>query len=199
MQLPKIVNINPRGAMNKLDELKTFIVEEEVDVAFVSESHDRDNFKLQENLSLSQHEIFSNLDQRKEKGGRPAIIVNNVKYVVENLTNTLVDIPWGVEMMWVMLTLRNSTSSSIIQNIVLGCIYCKPNSKKKSVLLDHIAQTYNFLSSKYGRGLYWLLAGDTNDLNLDPILSLSPNLQSVVKTPTRLNPDRILDNIITDM
>ena len=66
-------------------------------------------------------------------------------------------------------------------------------------MLDHIAETYNFLNMKYGKGLHWLLAGDTNDLKLDPILSLSPNLKSVVLTPTRLNPDKILDNIITDM
>ena len=49
------------------------------------------------------------------------------------------------------------------------------------------------------KGLYWSLAGDTNDLKLDQILNLSPNLKSVVLTPTRLNPDKILDNIITDM
>ena len=65
--------------------------------------------------------------------------------------------------------------------------------------LDHIAQTYNFPSTKYGKGLYWILAGDTNDLKLVSILNLSPNMKSVVLSPTRLNPDRILDNIITDM
>jgi hypothetical protein len=105
----------------------------------------------------------------------------------------------SVEVTWALLTPKKVTNDSIVQNIVLGCIYCKPNSKKKTALLDHIAETYNFLNMKYGKGLHWLLAGDTNDLKLDPILSLSPNLKSVVLTPTRLNPDKILDNIITDM
>ena len=36
-------------------------------------------------------------------------------------------------------------------------------------------------------------------MNLGPILNLSPTLKSVVTKPTRLNPDRILDNIITDL
>ena len=36
-------------------------------------------------------------------------------------------------------------------------------------------------------------------MNLRPILNLSPSLKSVVTKPTRLNPDRILDNIITDL
>ena len=63
----------------------------------------------------------------------------------------------------------------------------------------HRAETYNQLNAKYGKGLYWILAGDTNDLKLDPILHLSPNLKSVVTKPTRLNPDRVLDNIIKDL
>ena len=35
---------------------------------------------------------------------------------------------------------------------------------------------------------------------MDPLrVDLTPNMKSVVTNPTRLNPDRILDNIITDM
>ena len=56
-----------------------------------------------------------------------------------------------------------------------------------------------FFELKIWEGLFWILTGDTNDLNLDPILHLHPNLKIVVTKPTRLNPDRILDNIITDL
>ena len=44
-----------------------------------------------------------------------------------------------------------------------------------------------------------IIAGDTIRLNLNPILSLSPNLKQVVRVPTRLNPDAILDVIITTL
>ena len=118
---------------------------------------------------------------------------------MQDLTNTVIQIPWGVEVTWALLTPKNISSDSIIQNIILGSIYSKPNSKKKTATLDHIAQTYNFLNAKHGNGTYCILAGDTNDMKLDAILNLSPNLKSVVTKPTRLNPDRILDNIITDM
>ena len=40
LNLPKIMNINPRSAMNKLEELKTFFEEESIDCAFISESHE---------------------------------------------------------------------------------------------------------------------------------------------------------------
>ena len=199
LHLPKVMNLNPRSAMNKIEELTTFIEEEEIDVAFISESHDRENKRLEDNINLEDHVVISNIHQRQGKGGRPAIIANNRKYNVQNLTNTLISLPWGVEITWALLTPKSVSNDSIIQNIDLGSMYSKPKSKYKTAMVDHIAETYNFLNTKYGKGLYWMLAGDTNDLKLDPILSLSPNLKSLVKNPTRLNPDRILDNIITDM
>ena len=63
---------------------------------------------------------------------------------------------------------------------------------------------YNVLNTKYGKGLYWCISGDTNQIKLDPILHLSTNLKSVVTEPTRIdhkNPKKssILDNIITDL
>ena len=166
---------------------------------FISESHDRENKRLEEHFDLENFKVISNIYQRQEKGGRPALIVNTEKYNVQDITNTLVQLPWGVEVTWAILTPKNVSSDSTIQNIVLGSVYSKPNSKKKKATLDHIAETYNFLNAKFGKGLFWILAGDTNDLNLAPILHLSPTLKSVVTKPTRLNPDRILDNIITDL
>ena len=38
LHLPKILNLNPRSAMNKIEELQTFIEEQNIDCAFISES-----------------------------------------------------------------------------------------------------------------------------------------------------------------
>ena len=81
----------------------------------------------------------------------------------------------------------------------MASIYSKPDSRKKSVLLDHISETYNLLCSKYTDGLHFLIAGDTNDLKLDPILNLSQNMRQVVTEFTRMNPPRMLDPILTKM
>ena len=53
--------------------------------------------------------------------------------------------------------------------------------------------------ARYGTGLQFIIAGDTNRLNLSPILNISPSLKQVVQVPTRLNPDVTLDPIITTM
>ena len=113
-------------------------------------------------------------------------------------------IPWGVEVTWALLAPKEIPKGSIVKRIILGAIYVKPKSKKKSATLDHIAEVYNLLNTKYGKETFWILAGDTNDLKLGPILDLNSNLKSVVKKPTRLNPKNlnkssILDNIITDL
>ena len=192
--------------MNKTKQISRFIEEENIDVAFISESHDRENKRLEDHIKLNTHSVISNLYQRptKEKGGRPALVVNKVKYNVENLTNTSIIIPWGVEITCAMLTPKQISKDSVVKKIILGAIYVKPSSKKKTALIDHIAEVYNTLRSKHGKGLYWCLAGDTNDLKLGPILRLNANLKSIVKKSTRINPKnqlktRILDNIITDL
>ena len=199
LDLPNILNVNPRSVYNKANELVTFIEEECVDLICISESWERENLTLNEIIQIENYSIISNVHQRRGRGGRPAIIVNSEKYQVENLTQTVIDIPWGVEVVWALLSPNRVTNASSIQKLVVASIYSKPDSRKKSVLLDHISQVYCLLSSKYGNGLHWILCGDTNDLKLDPILHLNVNLRQCVKFPTRLNPPKMLDPIITTL
>ena len=95
LSLPKVLNLNPRSIYNKIDEFKTFVTEEQVDLTCMSESWEREDLTLDKVINIDDHEVISNVHQRTGKGGRPAIIVNTKKYHVENLTNTLVNIPWG--------------------------------------------------------------------------------------------------------
>ena len=148
---------------------------------------------------LDNHTIISNVSQRTGTSGRPAIFANHSKYEVQNVTNTLVQIPWGVEAVWCVwcvLTPKNISNDSQIQKIACCAVYCKPNSKKKTLLLDHISDAYNVLKTKFGRGLHFVITGDTNDWKLDSILSLDPNFSQIVKHWTRMNPPAILDPII---
>ena len=192
-------NINPRSIYNKIDEFHNFVKEEEVDVIFISESWEREHLPLEEIIKLEDFFTISNVSQRKEVGGRPALVVNTKKYHVQNVTNSLVQIPWGVEAVWCVLTPTNVTHDSKIQKIACCSFYSKPDSRKKTLFLDHISEAYNILNVKYGRGLHFALAGDANDLNLNPILSLSPNLIQIVQDYTRMNPPNMLDPIITSM
>ena len=197
LDLPSVINLNPRSIYNKKNEFHTLVNELSVSLIFMSESWERENETLDEIIELENYEVISNVHQRSGVGGRPALIINNNDYHVQNLTNTMVSIPYGVEITWALLTPKQIYPTSIVKKIAVAAIYSKPNSKKKTTLLDHISQTYHMLSAKYLDGLHFILAGDTNDLKLDSILSLSPNMRQVVQTPTRGT--KILDPIITTL
>ena len=133
----------------------------------MSESHERwyptqknEKQTLDEIINIDDHIVISNPSQRNGKGGRPALIVDNTKYMVQNLTQSEIIIPWGVEIVWAVLTPFNTTIDSNIQKIVVGSLYCKPNSRKKTALLDHIAEVYQLMNTKYARGLHWIIAED---------------------------------------
>ena len=138
LSLPTLCNLNPRSVYNKRDEFHTLVKEEELDAIFLSESWEREYLPLEKIINLEDHTVVSNVHQRTGIGGRPAIIANHKKYNIQNLTNTVIQIPWGVEAVWCLLTPKNVTHDSKIQKIACCAIYCKPNSKKKSLLLDHI-------------------------------------------------------------
>ena len=100
LDLPIIINLNPRSVYNKVDEFHTLVQEEEADVIFMSESWERDNLTLDKIIKLDKHTVISNVHQQNGVGGRPALIVNNEKFIVQNLTQSVVQVPWGVEMVW---------------------------------------------------------------------------------------------------
>ena len=200
LELPVVLNINPRSMYNKADDFKLLLEQYEADVVCVSESWERENFSLGQLLQLDKYRIISNVKQRDFQGGKPAILINEEKYHIKELCPEPVTVPIGVEAVWALITHKNKSPKSKVKYIAISSIYYRgPKSTKKKELFDHIADTYHYLCSKYGTGIDFVIAGDTNRLNLSPILNLSPDLQQVVKVPTRLNPDRILDPIITTL
>ena len=191
IDLPIVMNVNPHSIYNKQNEFRNFVIEEEIDCIFMSESWERLEQPLEEVIHLPTHTVISNPHQRKGVGGRPALIINHVKYFIRNLTQTLIDIPWGVEAVWALITPKKTRSNSKIKRIAVCSTYSKPNSKKKSILLDHINQAFNVINTKYGNDTHFIIAGDTNDLKLDNILNLSHNMRQLVTDYTRLNPPQL--------
>ena len=98
LNLPVLCNINPRSVYNKLEEFRTLVEEEDLDLIFMSESWEREHLPLHEVIKLDDHTVISNVNQRVGMGGRPAIIANTRKFHVQNITNIIIQIPWGVEL-----------------------------------------------------------------------------------------------------
>ena len=199
LDLPTVMNVNPRSIYNKLEEFHDFVIEHNVDCIFMSESWERPDQPLDTVINLPDHTVISNPHQRKGAGRRPALIINNNKFHVRNITQSLIEVPWGVEATWAMMTPKNISNNSIIKNIAVCSLYSKPNSKKKELLLDHINQAFNVISTKFKSGLHFILAGDTNDLKLGNIINLTSNMKQLVSGVTRLNPPAMLDPVMSTL
>ena len=170
-----------------------------MDCLMLSESFERVNMPLNDIINIEGYTVVSNPYQRVGKGGRPALVLNSEKYHVRNLTQTTIEVPWGVEATWAVLTPKSISSDSIVKKIIVCSFYSKPESRTKSLLLDHISQAFHILSSKYGEGTHFILGGDANDLKIDTILQLSPAMHQLVVTTTRMSPPTILDPVITTL
>ena len=55
-------------------------------------------------INIENHIVISNSSPRVGKRGRPSLIVDNTKYIVHTLTQSEVVNPWGVEIVWEVLT-----------------------------------------------------------------------------------------------
>ena len=58
MNLPSILNLNPQSIMNKIDQFKTYMLENEIDIAFISESWERPNEPLSEVIKMENYSVI---------------------------------------------------------------------------------------------------------------------------------------------
>ena len=201
--LPVIMLMNPRSIYNKSEEFKTLIEQHEIDVCCISESWDRDKLTpkstpVEEILEIEGFKILKNPVQRNRRGGKPVLLVNINKFHIQELCPDIVTVPIGVEAVWALVTPKNTHAASKVKHIAIASLYYTKATRRQD-LIDHINSSFSILSAKYGPNLHFAICGDMNRLNINPILSLSPNLKQLVDVPTRRNPDATLDKIISTL
>ena len=124
-------------------------------------------------------------------GGGTAILINSRNWLSQSLDDIIV--PQGLEVVWVKVAPK---SQSLLKILIICGIYSKPNSRKKTILTDHISMNYFLLKMKHPDARFIFL-GDFNCYKPDNILLLSPQLRQLVHYPTY--GDKALDLIITDI
>ena len=194
------MNINPRSCYGKSKELGQIITQYSASLICISESWSRENLPLQELVQIEGFEVVTNVKQRSGRGGKPALLVDTRQFHVIKLCPNPITVPVEVEAVWVLIKPKQ-THKQNKNNYIAICSYYFVDSKTTptQILYDHFAETYNLLISKYGENLHFICSADSNQLNLDPILDLSPSLKQVVQIPTRLNPPATLDTVITTL
>ena len=111
------------------------------------------------------------------------------------------NIPWGVEAVWAILTPKQLTNDSEIKRVAVCSFYNRNKiSKFKTALINHLQEAFNIISRKYTKGLHFIMGADANHLKLDRILSLRSDMRSLVEDFTRMGPPpAMLDPIITTL
>ena len=199
--LPKLYSVNARSIFPKFDDMVEKLLNHTIDVLQISETwHDVHKQGHNDKIDILEHRYgfkwhgFARPKYRENGqltgGGGTAILVNQ-----RNFISSIIDeivIPKNVEIVWVKVIPKHTT---VVKAFIFCGIYSKPSSKTKTILNDHIAQTYHILKMKHDSVKFFFL-GDFNDHKPDTILKLSSQLRQIVHYPTCGS--SILDLIITD-
>ena len=200
--LPTIYSANARSVFPKFNDLIQKLQNHRIDVAQISETWQDTNKKdHNDKISILNNRfgyMWYSYARPKYRdngsltgGGGTAVLVNSKNWISEELSEIIV--PQGLEIVWVKVTPRHTSSLKIL--IICG-LYSKPNSRKKTILSDHISMNFFLLKTKYPEAKF-LCLGDFNCYKPDHILLLSAQLRQLVHYTT--HGDKIIDLIITDM
>ena len=164
------------------------------DIALISETWERKNFRLDQLLSVNPYKVLSYY--RKERsGGGCAMFYNENRFRVKEEDD--MSIPNGVEVKWAILTPVASTKQSRVKKIAVCTIYVAPNSQFKNETIDHIIEATHLIKTKYNNEINFLMGGDLNHLDIKQILDSNGLMKQIVTVPTRKS--ATLEMILTDM
>ena len=200
--LPTVYSANARSVFPKYSDLVHKLQNNRVDICQISETWQDINKSDHNNKINSLENQFGYKwysyarskyrdDGSLTGGGGCALLVNSRNWLSDQLDDIL--IPQGLEIVWIKVAPKHKSQLNVL--IVCG-LYSKPNSRKKSILSDHISMNYYLLKMKFPKAKF-LFLGDFNCYKPDVILQLSPQLRQLVHYNTY--GEKTLDLLITDM
>ena len=196
--VPTIMSTNVRSAFLKLDSIATEIVEEKVDIAFLTEIWlDSDNHlqsnRLERLFELGGLETFAT-PRLGKKGGGVAIVVNTAgKYAAKKLHVNTATGRNSLETVWILLSPKQP--GGLYKHFICCCLYSPPNTKLNDALVAHVQYNVNRLVDVY-KGAAVVICGDVNSLRIERLESVFCDMKNIVADPT--HGARVLDVIITD-
>ena len=153
----------------------------------------RHSYKIEELLEMSGIKYISTPRSGKRSGGGAAIAASSENYHLSKLN---IIVPHNLEIVWGLLKPKHASGK--INQIIVCSFYCPPsyNSKKKSLLVDHMMETIQSLRISYpDAGV--IVSGDRNDLSLVKLATIDVSLKQIVKKNT--HGTKVLTVILTDL
>ena len=189
--LPAVATYNTRSLFRKIGNVKTDLIERQIDVAFFSEIWQKSENRRHkiEIEKMTESEGLKYISTPRPKGwGGAALIVNQRKFTLEKLN---IVIPHKLEVVWGLL--RSKSEEARYKKILLCSFYSPPNSGKNQKLTDHLVTTLHMLSTQYP-DVPIIMGADKNSMDIKPLLNFGLRLKQVVDIGTRNG--KILDVIL---
>ena len=191
--LPLCIMLNARSVYNKPDHFKD-LYQLGPDLILVSETWERHRIRLSDIIGTERYHTISYKRDRNRVGGGCAIVYNDARFNVEKIN---VEVEYGVEAVWALVTPKARTVGSKVKRIAVGSFYVSPNSIYKTATIDHIIETIQLLRAKYDNAINFYLGGDFNRLNINSILDSYGALKQCITVPTRNK--AILEIVLSDI
>ena len=113
MFLPNVMNVNPRSCYGRSEYIKDAIMEYQIHLCCISESWNRENKPLSKVIEMENHKVYMSNQQRTQRGGKPAIIVDTSKYIFKQLCPGLFVVPQNIVATWILIRPRNKKLRTI--------------------------------------------------------------------------------------
>ena len=133
LSLPVVINLNPRSAYGKEQEIKTLITQLNCSICTISESWNRTDYPLSDLIKMDNYKVVTNVKERDARGGKPAILVDESRYTIKELCPNEISVPVGVEAVWILVRNKNISSNNKIKNMLLLLCWSKINPKESFV------------------------------------------------------------------
>jgi hypothetical protein len=197
--LPIVGVTNFRSLAPKINNVKTDILEREIDLILCSETWQKDsnrrlNADIETMLEIDGLEFISCPRPSNKRGGGCAVIVKREKFTVEKLH---IIVPHKLEVVWCLVRPRNVTTRTEFREDISCAFYSPPNYRKNGKLAEHIIFQIHHLLTKYPRAGY-ICGGDKNSMPLGPIINALPKCKQIV-TKNTYKQRKIYDVILTNM
>ena len=204
--VPLCAVTNPRSAWNKRHSIRTFLRQISPDLLILSEHWGRKK-PFEEALAMSHYKVkessrgMRGIPTRGRNGNATVSTTGGgvaIVYCEENFSveDPRIDIPEGIEAVWLVLTPRYKDIDTV-KKILVGGVYISPRSQNKQATLDHIIQTMFLVQSRYESQIRFLISGDFNRVNIQDVLDSNGALHQVCSVQTRNS--TTLELVITDM
>ena len=189
INLPSFLLCNARSAYNKFDELSITILDYKADVCAITETWFKHDMPP-EIVAIPGYTMFAKSRLNRNGGG----VAVYAKHYLNPCHLNEVIVPANLEVVWIKL--RPSRLPRSIPCIFCATIYYpQPDKAIETQLTEHILSTIDLLSTKH-HDAGFVIVGDFNQLNTDPLLS-DQRYRQIVDRPTRGKNtlDKIISNI----